>query len=87
MFDGVGEFAVLVRDDAEKMCGLGRVRLRLQDLAADCLGLHEPALAAAAIGISERLAERHKGGVALSRSFDHVTLTVYAARRRPGQSL
>ena len=52
MLDGFAEPAALMRDDAEQMLGLGEVRLRLEDAAADRLGLHQPAFAAAALGIS-----------------------------------
>ena len=85
VLDGVGEFAVLVDDDAEEMGGLGRVRLSLQDLAADRLGFHQSALAAAAVGINKRLAERHEVAVTvvLSHCFVHRRLDSMGNRRRP----
>ena len=60
VLDGVAELAVLVGDDAEQMLGFRHVRLRLEDLAADRLRLHQLAFGAAALGVHQRLAERHE---------------------------
>ena len=51
VLDRLAELAVLVRDDAEQMLGLRRLRLRLEDAAAERLRLHQPALVAAALGM------------------------------------
>jgi hypothetical protein len=59
MFDRLGELAALMRDQAEKMLGLGQVRLRFQHTAANRLGIHQPAFGATALHIGERLAERY----------------------------
>jgi hypothetical protein len=49
--------------------GFWQVRLRSEDLAARRLGLHQPAIVAAAIGVLQRLADRHESGLSLrSRS-------------------
>src|ERR1700728_1644591 len=58
MLDRGGELAALVGDQADEMLGFGKIRLHSEDLAADRLGLDEPALAAAAIGIDQRFAKR-----------------------------
>ena len=60
VLDGVAELAVLVGDDAEQVLGFRHVGLRLEDLAADRLRLHQLAFGAAALGVHQRLAERHK---------------------------
>ena len=60
VLDRLAELAVLVRDHAEQMLGFGHVGLRLEDLAADRFRLHQPALAAAALGVHQRFAERQK---------------------------
>ena len=81
VLDSLAELAVLVRDDAEQMLGLGQVRLRLEDVAADRFGLQQPALAAAALGINERFAKRHEVGVTLPRSLVHGRFRYHARRR------
>ena len=60
MLDGLAKLAVLVGDDAEQMLGFRHVRLRLEDLAADRLRLHQLAFGAAPLGVHQRLAERQK---------------------------
>jgi hypothetical protein len=43
------------------MLGLRDIRLGLEDLPADRFSFHQEALRAAALGVHERLAKRHKG--------------------------
>jgi len=60
VLDRLAELAALVGDDAEQVGGLGQVRLGVERAAAQRFGLHQPALAAVAIGQHERLAERYE---------------------------
>ena len=61
VLDCVGKLAVLVRDQAEHVHGFGGVRLRFEHATANCLGFSEPSLPAAALGVGQRLVERHDG--------------------------
>ena len=83
VLDGLAELAVLVRDDAEQMLGFGQVRLRLEDLAADRFGLHEPALVAAAVGVGQRLAERHESRLPAHATSFMAGLDTMGAKGRP----
>ena len=60
MLDRVGKLAVLVRDQAEHVHGFGGVRLRFEHATANRFGFSEPSLPAAALGIGQRLVERHE---------------------------
>ena len=71
VLDRVAELAVLVRDDAQEMLRLRDIRLRLEDLPADRFGLHQQTLRAAALGVHERLAERHESLVGLGLNLRH----------------
>jgi hypothetical protein len=61
MLDGFAKPAVLMGDDAKQVLGLRHLGLRLQDAPADRLGFHQAAFGAAAIGVRQRFADRHKG--------------------------
>ena len=82
VLDGLAELAVLVRDDAEQMLGFRHVRLRLEDLAADRLRLHQPALAAAALGVHQRFADRHERRLSIDSYVVHGDSDSVHARRR-----
>ena len=87
MLDRLAKLAVLVGDDAEQVLGLRQVGLCLQHLPANRVGLHQPALGAATLGIAQRLAERHDGGIRLAGDVVHGSslgrLDTMDARRRP----
>ena len=70
MLDGLAELAVLVGDDAEQVLGFRHVRLRLEDLAADRLRLHQLALTTAALGVDQGFAEGHNCRAGLSLRHD-----------------
>ena len=72
VLDGIAELAVLVADDAEQMLGLRDVRLRLEDLAAHRLRLHQAALVAAALGMHQGFAERQNSRVRLGFGHDRL---------------
>ncbi len=61
VLDCFSKLAVLVRDQAEHVHGFGGVRLRFEHATANRFGFSETSLPAAALGVGQRLVERHDG--------------------------
>ena len=59
VLDRLGELAVLVGDNAAQMVRHGQIGLGLQNPAAHGVGFHQPIFGAKALGLRQRLAERH----------------------------
>ena len=59
MLDRLGELAVLVGDNAAQMVRHRQIGLGLQNLTAHGVGFHQTIFGAKALGLRQRLAERH----------------------------